>query len=137
MKKTALAIPILIIALVIGSCPAQGHRMFIGQKMTIDLYAIFDDGEAARNATVQIYRDGELYAENKTDSTGRFTLPLPGKGTGDWRFLISEGGHEESAFISIKNESRTTTAAAGLALILVPAAFLWRRRPLWQKRAKR
>jgi hypothetical protein len=55
-------------------------------------------------------------------------MVLPGKGTGDWKYLVSGGGHEESATISIKNEATTATAAAALALIVVPAAWMWRRR---------
>ncbi|VVB72888.1 Uncharacterised protein [uncultured archaeon] len=126
MKRTILAI--LILALILGLVPAQGHRMFVGQKMTVDLYAIFDDGEAANDASVQVFWDGVLYAENRTDSTGRFTFSLPGKGTGEWRFLVSGGGHEESIYMSIKNENKSTVAAACLALILVPLTLLWRRR---------
>jgi len=124
MKK---ALPILILALVLSSGLAAGHRMFVGQRATVDLYAIFDDGEPAASASVQVYRDGVLYAENKTDSTGRFTMVLPGTGSGDWRFLVSGGGHEEDISMSIRSES-STKLAAGLTLIAVPAALAWRRR---------
>jgi len=126
MKKIVLIL--LVLALILGAMPAFGHRMFIGQRMTVDLTAIYDDGEPASDATVQIFRDGDLYAENRTDSAGRFSMVLPGKGTGDWKYLVSGGGHEESATISIKNEATTATAAAALALIVVPAAWMWRRR---------
>lgn len=125
LKRLIMAI--LILALVLETVPAFGHRMFVGQRMTVDLYAIFDDGEPAKDASVQVFRDGELYAENKTDSSGKFSMVLPGKGTGDWKFLVSGGGHAETATIYIANDN-SKTAAAALALIAVPVALIWRRR---------
>lgn len=125
MKRLILAI--LVLALVLETVPAFGHRMFIGQRVTVDLYAVFDDGEPAKDSSVQVFRDGELYAENKTDSTGRFSLVLPGKGTGDWKFLVSGGGHEETATIYIANDNGKTAAAA-FALVAVPVALIWWRR---------
>lgn len=125
MKRLILAI--LVLALVLETVPAFGHRMFIGQRVTVDLYAVFDDGEPAKDSSVQVFRDGELYAENKTDSTGRFSLVLPGKGTGDWKFLVSGGGHEETATIYIANDNGKT-AAATFALVAVPVALIWWRR---------
>jgi nickel transport protein len=126
MKKI---LAILILALILSSGLACGHRMFVGQRVTVELTGVFDDGEPAADASVRVYRDGELYAENKTDSTGRLTLVLPGKGTGDWRFLVSGSGHEEEAFLSIRNDvAPGAVAAAGMALVIAPAAFFWRRR---------
>jgi len=121
-----LIFAILVLALVLETMPAFGHRMFIGQRVTVDLYAIFDDGEPAKDASVQVFRDGELYAENKTDSTGKFSLVLPGKGTGEWKFIVSGGGHVETANVYIANDN-SKTAAVALALVAVPVAIIWRR----------
>lgn len=69
-----------------------------------------------------------FYLENKTDSTGFFQMALPGKGTGDWKLVISGEGHEEAAHFSIRDEGQTTAAAAIAALFILPAAWIWRRR---------
>lgn len=57
--------------------------MFLGQSLTVGLSAIYDDGEPAGDASVQVFLDGVLYSQNKTDSTGLFRMDLPGTGAGD------------------------------------------------------
>lgn len=118
----------LILLLIAGSMTASGHRMFLGQSMTIGLSAIYDDGEPAAQASVQVFRNGVLYSENQTDSTGFFRLAMPGRGTGDWRFVVSGDGHEEVVELSINDGSRPIVASAALAVAAVPVAWLWRRR---------
>ncbi|NLH21549.1 MAG: hypothetical protein GX463_05200, partial [Methanothrix sp.] len=81
-----------ILALIIGALllagAASAHRMFVGQQITVDLFVFYDDGSPAANAEVRLYQEGELYAQNVTDDTGRFTVALPGKGTGDWSYEV-------------------------------------------------
>lgn len=117
----------LVLALIACSMNASGHRMFVGQRMTVSLSAIYDDGEPAADASVKVFRDGKLFSENRTDSTGFFKMALPGKGTGDWKFVVSGDGHEEVAHFSIKDEGQAT-AAAMATLFILPAAWIWRRR---------
>lgn len=128
MKLRSIVLLTLILALIACSMNATGHRMFVGQRMTVALSAIYDDGEPAADASVKVFRDGELYSENKTDSTGFFQMALPGKGTGDWKLVVSGEGHEEAAHFSIRDEGQTTAAAAMAALFILPAAWIWRRR---------
>jgi len=80
---------------------ASAHRMFVGQRMTLDLYVLYDDGSPAGNAMVKLYQDGKLFAENVTDSSGKFSIVLPGKGTGKWQYEVSGGGHTEKGSINI------------------------------------
>ena len=80
MKLRPIIFLALILFLVAGSMTASGHRMFLGQSMTIGLSAIYDDGEPAAQASVQVFRDGVLYRENQTDSTGFFRMALTWKG---------------------------------------------------------
>lgn len=92
---------ILFLALIAASMTASGHRMFVGQSLTVGISAIYDDGEPAAQASVQVFRDGDLYSENQTDSTGLFRMALPGTGAGDWRFVVFGEGHEEVIQFSI------------------------------------
>jgi len=85
-----------------GSMAASGHRMFVGQSLTLGISAIYDDGEPAADASVQVFLNGALYSQNQTDSTGFFRIPLPGTGAGDWMFVISKDGHDEVIQFSIK-----------------------------------
>ena len=100
MKRFILVM--LILALTASSMTASGHRMFVGQSISIGLSAIYDDGEPAAFASVEVFRDGVLYSQNQTDSTGFFRVALPGNGTGDWKFVVSGEGHNEVTEFSIK-----------------------------------
>ena len=93
----------LIIAALLLAGAASAHRMFVGQQITLDLFVFYDDGSPAANAEVKLYEEGELYAENVTDATGRFTVTLPGKGTGNWSYEVEGGGHTEKGSILINN----------------------------------
>lgn len=130
MKLRRPIILTLILVLMACSMTASAHRMFVGQSMSVGLSAIYDDGEPAQNALIKVFRDGEPYSENHTSSTGYFQMSLPGKGTGDWKFVVSGEGHEEIVHFSIKQESQSAASAAVMALIAAPAALLW----LWRKR---
>ncbi|HPS92071.1 MAG TPA: hypothetical protein PKV33_07935 [Methanothrix sp.] len=133
MKLRPIILLALILLLIAGSMTASGHRMFLGQSMTIGLSAIYDDGEPAAQASVLVFRNGVLYSENQTDSTGFFRLALPGRGTGDWRFVVSGDGHEEVVELSINDGSGPIVASAALAVAAVPVAWLWR----WRGRNQR
>ena len=85
-----------------GSMAASEHRTLVGQSLTAGISAIYDDGEPAADASVQVFLNGELYSQNQTDSTGFFRIPLPGTGAGDWMFVISKDGHDEVIQFSIK-----------------------------------
>ena len=37
-------IVLILLALVLGSGMASAHRMFVGRKINVETYAIFDDG---------------------------------------------------------------------------------------------
>jgi len=97
-----LVLFILLLTLVAGSMAASGHRMFVGQSLTAGISAIYDDGEPAADASVQVFLNGELYSQNQTDSTGFFRIPLPGTGAGDWMFVISKDGHDAGIQFSMK-----------------------------------
>jgi hypothetical protein len=94
---------ILFLALMASSMTASGHRMFVGQSLTVGLSAIYDDGEPAAQASVRVFRDGALYSQNQTDSTGFFRMALPGAGAGDWMFVVSGDDHEEVIEFSINS----------------------------------
>jgi len=93
----------VIIAALLLAGAASAHRMFVGQQITLDLFVFYDDGSPASNAEVKLYQEGALFAENVTDATGRFTVNLPGKGTGNWSYEVEGGGHTEKGYIIINN----------------------------------
>ena len=116
---------LILAALLLCAGAASAHRMFVGQQLTLDLFVFFDDGSPAGNADVSLYSDGKLFAENVTDASGRFTIVLPGKGTGIWQYEVSGGGHTEKGSININN---TPLQAGALGLSLVGPLPLIRRK---------
>ncbi|MDD1762789.1 MAG: transthyretin-like family protein [Methanothrix sp.] len=101
---------IILIVFLLDTGLSSAHRMFIGQRMTLDLYANYDDGSPVANATVKLYQDDKLFAENTTDEMGRFTMVLPGKGTGKWHYEIVGGGHTEKGYINVNNSPPVQSA---------------------------
>jgi len=101
---------IILIVFLLDTGLSSAHRMFIGQRMTLDLYANYDDGSPAANSTVKLYQDGNLFAENTTDEMGRFTVVLPGKGTGIWHYEIESGEHTEKGYINVDNSPPVQSA---------------------------
>lgn len=108
----------LTIAALLLAGAASAHRMFVGQQITVDLFVFFDDGSPAANAEVKLYQEGELYAENVTDATGRFTVILPGKGTGNWSYEVKGGGHAEKGSILINNTLFAQAGVLGFGLLV-------------------
>lgn len=122
--KWIIAAAIAAILLCAGA--ASGHRMFVGQRMNLDLYVLYDDGSPAGNATVKLYQDGKLFAENVTDAQGRISIALPGKGTGKWQYVVCHGGHTENGAINI--DSNIPLQAGSSALFLVGPLFSMHRK---------
>lgn len=108
---------LLILALLVMAGTASAHRLFVGQRMALDLYVMFDDGSPAANAKVKLYQGDSLFAENVTDATGRFSVVLPGKGTGNWRYEVSGGGHTEKGYVNIDNSEPIKAVALGLSIL--------------------
>ena len=90
---------------------SYGHRMFVGQSLTVGLSVIYDDGVPAACTSVQVFLDGVPHSQNKTDSIGLFRMDLPGTRAGDWRFVISRDGHDNVIQFSIWRASRTAADA--------------------------
>lgn len=128
-------IALILLVLVLGSGTASAHRMFVGQRINVETYAIFDDGSPAKDAPVKVYRENattglyEIFCEDRADSSGKYVLSLPGKGTGRWRFEVSAGGHKEEIFIAISDERSDASTATVAALAALPLALVaWRGR---------
>lgn len=102
--------------------------MFIGQRITLDLYAFYDDGTPACNANVKIFRDGTLYAENVTDAGGKFSMVLPGRGTGKWQYEIYGNGHAERGYLNIDSNAPDNLNALGLVILSSGSLLYIRRR---------
>lgn len=104
MKK-----PIVLLIAVAILCTGLGcgHKMFVGQRINVDVFGIFEDGQPAQDAEVEIYLYNEtgqlyeLYNQTNTGSRGMVTVTLPGDGAGRWRFDVSVAGHEEETFLNI------------------------------------
>lgn len=124
MKRILL---LTLIALMLSAGMADAHRMFIGPRVTLDLYAFYDDGTPASNAKVRLYQDGELFVENVTDAGGKFSVVLPGKGTGKWQYEVLGDGHTEKGFLNIDCSAPVQAAALGLCL-LGPLVLISRKR---------
>ena len=131
-------IALIMLTLVLGSGTASAHRMFVGQRINVETYAIFDDGSPANDASVKVYRENatsglyDLYCEDQADSSGKYALSLPGKGTGSWLFEFSAGGHKEELSIKISDEQSDSSTAKVAALAMLPVALL-----AWRGRGKR
>jgi hypothetical protein len=131
-------IVLILLALVLGSGTASAHRMFVGQKINVETYAIFDDGTPANDASVKVYRENattglyDLYCEDQADSSGKYALSLPGKGTGNWLIEFSAGGHKEELSIAISDDRYDASTAKAAALAMLPVTFL-----AWRGRRKR
>ncbi len=122
--KWIIAVAIAAILLCAGA--ASGHRMFVGQRITLDLYVLYDDGSPAGNATVKLYQDGKLFTENVTDAQGKVSISLPGKGTGKWQYVVSDGGHTEKGATNI--DSNVPLQAGSSSLFMVGPMFSMRRK---------
>ena len=108
----------ITIAVLLLAGAASAHRMFAGQQVTIDLFVFYDDGSPAANVEVKLYQEDELFAQNVTDATGKFTITLPGKGTGKWYYEIEGGGHTEKGYINIDNSPPLNMSALGYGFLL-------------------
>jgi len=131
-------IVLILLALVPGSGASSAHRVFLGQKINVETYAIFDAGTPANDALVKVYRENattglyDLYCEDQADSSGKYALSLPGKGTGNWLIEFSAGGHKEELPIAISDERYDASTAKVVALAMLPMTFL-----VWRGRRKR
>ncbi|MGB3943251.1 MAG: hypothetical protein WBK88_00470 [Methanothrix sp.] len=124
---------ILVLLILLTAGMAEAHRMFVGQRVSLEIFAIYDDGEPARNADVMVYRlnattqDYDLYQEGVTDSQGIYMMTLPGKGTGQWRYAISGHGHSEEGFIGVSSDRPSSPDGKLLTLAILPLALIaWR-----------
>lgn len=107
--------------------------MFVGHQVGVEIFAIYDDGEPAKNADISIYRlngtteDYDLYEAGVTDAQGIYKVTLPGKGTGEWRYAISGAGHSEEGYFTVSAERPPSPEAKALALALLPGLLIgWR-----------
>lgn len=131
-------IALILLVLVLGSGSVSAHRMFVGQRINVETYTIFDDGAPASDASVKVYRENattglyDLYCEDRADTSGKYALSLPGKGTGNWLFEFSAGGHKEELSIAISDGRYDASTAKVAALAMLPLTFL-----VWRGRRKR
>lgn len=100
-------IAILIAATFLSTGLGCGHKMFVGQRINIDVFGVFEDGQPAQDAKVDIYlynETGKLYElfnRTTTGSRGMATVSLPENGAGRWRFDVSVAGHQDRTFLNI------------------------------------
>ena len=119
-------IVVAIAAILLCAGVVSGHRMFVGQRMNLDLYVLYDDGSPAGNAKIMLYQDGKLFTENVTDALGRISIALPGKGTGKWQYVVSDGGHTEKGAFNI--DSNIPLQAGSSAFFVAGPLFSMRRK---------
>ena len=124
---------ILVFLLLLTAGMAEAHRMFVGHQVGVEIFAIYDDGEPAKNADISIYRlngttqDYDLYEAGVTDAQGIYKVTLPGKGTGEWRYAISGAGHSEEGYLTVSAERPPSPEAKALGLALLPGLLIgWR-----------
>jgi nickel transport protein len=117
-KKRWLAI--LALALLLSAGPSTAHRMLIGYQIKeIQLNSIYDDGTPAQGADIEVYKDGELYAEGITDSTGSFIFePKKGDKIEDLTFVSSSVGHRAELSMSSRGEGGATSGELPLSMKL-------------------
>jgi nickel transport protein len=127
MNKCEKLLVVLALALLLSAGTSSAHRMLIGYQIKeVQLNTIYDDGTPAQGAEIEVYKDGELYAEGVADSKGTFTFePKIGDKIEDLTFVSSSVGHRAELSLSQDGEDATSEelplpmkAAAGLGYLL-------------------
>ncbi len=123
MTKTSW-LTFLALVLLLSAGTSSAHRMLIGYQIKeIQLNSIYDDGTPAQGAEIEVYKDGELYAEGVTDSTGSFIFePKKGDRIEDLTFVSSSVGHR--AELSLDQDGEGDVASGELPLPMKAAAGL-------------
>ncbi|KQC12515.1 MAG: hypothetical protein APR56_06355 [Methanosaeta sp. SDB] len=118
---------VLALALLLSAGTSTAHRMLIGYQIKeVQLNTIYDDGTPAQGAEIEVYKDGELYAEGVADSKGTFIFePKRGDKIEDMTFVSSSVGHRAELSLSQEGDDATSEeiplpmkAAAGLGYLL-------------------
>ncbi len=123
MTKTSW-LTFLALVLLLSAGTSSAHRMLIGYQIKeIQLNSIYDDGTPAQGAEIEVYKDGELYAEGVTDSTGSFIFESKkGDRIEDLTFVSSSVGHR--AELSLDQDGEGDVASGELPLPMKAAAGL-------------
>ncbi len=123
MTKTSW-LTFLALVLLLSAGTSSAHRMLIGYQIKeIQLNSIYDDGTPAQGAEIEVYKDGELYAEGVTDSTGSFIFESKkGDRIEDLTFVSSSVGHR--AELSLDQDGEGDAASGELPLPMKTAAGL-------------
>ncbi|MHC1631020.1 MAG: hypothetical protein ACXQT4_01805 [Methanotrichaceae archaeon] len=97
---------ILILALLLIAGTSTAHRMLLGYKVNeLQLNTIYDDGTPAQDAHIDIYKDGKLYAEGMTDSSGSYIFRPEGEKVGDLTFVSSSVGHRAELALNMEEKN--------------------------------
>ena len=99
--------------------------MLMGYKVNeLQLNLLYDDGTPAQNVEVEVYSNGKLIAEGRTDGDGIYIFrPGPGS-TGDLTFVSFSAGHKAELNLDLEEERGTDElpvpmkVAAGLGYLL-------------------
>ena len=127
MNKRERILVVLALALLFSAGTSSAHRMLIGYQIKeVQLSTIYDDGTPAQGAEIEVYKDGELYAEGVADSKGTFTFePKRGDKIENMTFVSSSAGHRAELSLSQDGEDATSgelplpmKAAAGFGYLL-------------------
>jgi nickel transport protein len=127
MTKTRW-LTLLILVLMLSASSSSAHRMLIGYQINeVQLNSIYDDGTPAQGVDIEVYKDGELYAEGVTDSNGSFVFePKRGDRIEDLTFVSSSVGHRAELCLNQGSDGDLSSgelplpmkAAAGLGYLL-------------------
>ncbi|KUK43664.1 MAG: hypothetical protein WCY97_10045 [Methanothrix sp.] len=127
MNQCEKLLVVLALALLLSAGTSTAHRMLIGYQIKeVQLNTIYDDGTPAQGAEIEVYKDGELYAEGVADSKGTFIFePKRGDKIEDMTFVSSSVGHRAELSLSQEGDDATSEeiplpmkAAAGLGYLL-------------------
>jgi nickel transport protein len=119
---------VLALTLLLSVGTGSAHRMLIGYQIKdLQLNAIYDDGTPAAGVDMEVYKDGELYAEGITDSSGTFLFkPKMGDRIEDLTVVASSVGHRAELSLDPGDEGDspsgelplTVKVAAGLGYLV-------------------
>ena len=106
MKTIERSLIALMMVLLIFAGTSSAHRMLMGYKVNeLELNAMYDDGTPAQGVGIEVYKEGELYAQGVTDSAGSFVFePKKGDRIEDLSFVSYSTGHRAELSLNLGQE---------------------------------
>lgn len=105
MKPAKRWLVMLVLALLLFAGTSTAHRMMMGYRVNeLQINAMYDDGTPAQGVKIEVYEDGEPYAEGSTDSKGRYIFRPDEARVEDLTFVSTSAGHRAEISLNLEEE---------------------------------